>query len=109
MTEKALRYNEGKPQWSLIDFDSLEPMVRVLEYWMKKYTVWDVTWRDNWKKPMDRKKILDSMMRHQIALMAGEEIDQESGKPHIGHIMANAMFYSYHSNKYAKKKYKKYY
>ena len=32
MTEKALRYNEGKPQWSLIDFDSLEPMVRVLEY-----------------------------------------------------------------------------
>ena len=49
------------------------------------------------------------MMRHQIAIMAGEEIDPESGKPHIGHLMANAMFYSYHSNKYAKKKYKKYY
>ena len=57
---------------------------------------------------MKKRTILDSMMRHQIALMAGEEIDPESGKPHIGHIMANAMFYSYHYTN-AKKKYKKYY
>ena len=57
---------------------------------------------------MKKRTILDSMMRHQIALMAGEEIDQESGKPHIGHIMANAMFYSYHYTN-VKKKYKKYY
>jgi len=97
MTDKALRYNDGKPEWTLVDFDSLEPMVKVLEYWMKKYTVWDVTWRDNWKKPMDRKKILDSLMRHLVRLMADEETDSESNLPHIGHILCNAMFYSYHS------------
>ena len=32
MTDKALRYNDGKPEWTLVDFDSLEPMVKVLEY-----------------------------------------------------------------------------
>lgn len=98
MTDKALRYNEGKPEWTLVDFDSLEPMVRVLEYWMKKYTVGDVTGRDNWKKPMDKKKILDSLMRHLVRLMADEELDSESKLQHIGHILCNAMFYSYHSN-----------
>lgn len=56
-----------------------------------------VTWRDNWKKPMDRKKILDSLMRHLVRLMADEEIDSESKLPHIGHILANCMMYSYHS------------
>jgi len=35
-------------------------------------------------------------MRHVVALMDGEEYDKESGQHHIGHIMANAMFYSYH-------------
>jgi hypothetical protein len=89
--EWALRYNEWKPEWTLVDFDSLEPMVRVLEFGAKKYA------RDNWKKPMDRKKILDSLMRHLVRLMADEETDSESKLPHIGHILCNAMFYSYHS------------
>lgn len=97
MSDNALRYNTWKPQWSLVDFDSLEPMVRVLEYWMEKYTVWGVSGKDNWKKPMDKKKILDSMMRHLVRLMADEELDSESKLPHIGHLLCNAMFYSYHS------------
>lgn len=96
--EKALRYNSWKPDWSLVHFPSLEPMVRVLEYGEKKYTVWDVSGRDNWKKPMEKKQILNSMMRHLIRLMDGEELDPESKLPHIGHIMCNTLFYSYHSN-----------
>jgi Domain of unknown function (DUF5664) len=35
--KQALRYNEGKLQWSMIDFKSLEGMVRVLEMGAKKY------------------------------------------------------------------------
>lgn len=90
---KALRYNEGKPQWTLVDFKSLEPLVRVLEFWARKYT------RNNWKGEMPRDKLLDSLIRHVIALQGGEENDKESGLPHIGHILANAMFYSYHHAK----------
>lgn len=35
---RAKRYNDGKLKWSLVDFESLEPMVRVLEFGAKKYT-----------------------------------------------------------------------
>lgn len=87
--EQALRYNEGKLKWSLVHFESLEPMVRVLMYGAKKYAP------DNWKKGLPKKEILNSMMRHMIALIDGQEVDEESGEHHIGHIMCNCLFYSY--------------
>ena len=93
MEEKGLRYNEGKPKWSLVEFNSLIPLVKVMEYGEKKYS------RDNWKKGLDSAEILESLSRHLFALMQGDEIDNESGCEHIGHIMANAMFYSYFKNK----------
>lgn len=92
MTTKALRFNEGKPKWSMVHFPSLEALPHVLEYGAQKYEV------DNWKKPMDLSEILNSMMRHQIDLMEGKLIDEESGLPIIGHLVANCMFFSYHSN-----------
>lgn len=94
---KALRYNEGKTRWSLVHFPSLEPMVEVLEFGAKKYSTPEQSGVDNWKKLMDKKQILESMMRHLVRLMEDEELDSESNLKHIGHIMCNAMFYSYHS------------
>lgn len=86
---KALRYNTGKRKWSLVDFKSLEVMVEVLEFGAQKYSA------DNWKKGLDKKEILESMMRHLAALMDGQPNDPETNLSHIGHIMCNAMFYSY--------------
>lgn len=77
----------------MVDFKSLEPMVRVLEFGAAKYG------RDNWKKGLPPQEILDSLMRHLADLMAGEKNDKESGLPHIGHIMCNAMFFSYFAGK----------
>lgn len=117
---QALRYNDNKPQWSLVDFDSLEPLVRVLEYGEHKYSIFEDEFgnkikgseiskedaaklklissgRDNWKLGFDNNKLLESLARHLFALMKGEVVDPESGLPHIGHLMANAMFYSYHN------------
>lgn len=87
---KALRYNEGKARWSLVHFQSLLPMVKVLEFGATKYAV------DNWKKEMPKETILNSMFRHVTALMDGEENDPESKLHHIGHIMCNCMFYAFH-------------
>ncbi len=89
LEEKGLRYNNGKRKWSLVHFKSLEPMVQVLEFGALKYSP------ENWKKGLDKKEILESMMRHLTALMDGETIDSESLISHIGHIQCNAMFYSY--------------
>ncbi len=86
MSEQARRFNEGKPQYSLLDLQCLEPGVRVLEFGAKKYA------RDNWKKGMDVTKILDSLLRHIAALRSGELTDPESGLSHIGHIQCNALF-----------------
>ena len=88
--EKASRYNEGKPKWSLVHYESLVPMIRVLEFGALKYAPF------NWQKEMDLKEILESMQRHLAALMDGEEIDKESGISHMGHIQCNALFYNYH-------------
>ena len=90
---KADRHNSGKPQWSLLDFKALEPMVRVMEAGANKYAP------DNWKKGFEKKDLLDCMMRHFVALSDGEELDKETGQSHAAHIMTNAMFYIYHFNK----------
>lgn len=120
--EQALRYNDGKPQWSLMDFDSFIPMIKVLEYGAHKYSIFKdkdgklikgseisvedsvnleliSTGRENWKKGFNFLKLLESLARHLFALLRGEELDKESGLPHIGHLMCNSMFYSYHKQR----------
>lgn len=90
---KADRHNSGKRKWSLVHFESIEPMVEVLEFGAKKYAP------DNWKKGLDKREILESMQRHLAKLMDGEAKDSESGISHMGHIMCNAMFYNYFDKK----------
>lgn len=87
--EVGQRFNAGKPQWNLVDLPSFEPMVRVLEYGAKKYAP------HNWKKGLPITEIYDSLQRHLIAFMGGEDNDPESGLPHIGHIQCNIMFMAY--------------
>lgn len=89
MRKQATRHNKGKLEWSLLHYKSLEPLIKVLMFGANKYS------RDNWKLGQDPKKVLESLQRHVAALMDGETNDSESGLPHIGHVMANAMFYSY--------------
>lgn len=93
---KGLRYNTGKLRWSLMDYRAMEPMIKVLMYGAEKYTVTlasgeVVPGDNNWKKGIDMDKILDCAQRHLAALMNGELIDEESGLPHIGHLMCNTM------------------
>jgi hypothetical protein len=92
---KGLRYNKGKLRWSLVDYKALEPMIRVLMYGAEKYTTQEASGDHNWKKGLDKIEILECLQRHLAALMDGELYDKESGLPHIGHIMCNAMFYSH--------------
>jgi hypothetical protein len=86
---QALRYNQGKLQWSLVDFKSLEGLVRVLEMGAKKYD------KHNWKKGMPVTQVSESLMRHLFAFLNGENTDPESGLSHISHVICNAMFIEY--------------
>jgi hypothetical protein len=68
-------------------------MVRVLEFGAEKYSP------DNWKKGLEMNEILESALRHMIALMSGETHDKESGELHSGHIMCNLMFWQHFYDK----------
>lgn len=49
----------------------------------------------NWKGGLKYTEICESMQRHMNSFQEGEDVDPESGLPHIGHILCNAMFLSY--------------
>ena len=85
---EASKQTTGKLQWSLIPFKGLEDVVAVREFGAKKYK--DPT---SWKT-VDRQKYLDAAIRHLVCVMNGEEIDSESGLPHIAHAQCNLIFIS---------------
>lgn len=89
-SEKVLelgeRKNEGKTEWSLVDFTSVEPLAKVLMFGAKKYAP------NNWRKGLPYTKVIESLLRHVFKVLNGEVVDEESGIEHTGHIMCNAMF-----------------
>ena len=88
----ADRFNDGKLEWTLLDYGTLEGLVKVLTFGKIKYG------RDNWKKGLKYLSIADSMLRHLFAFLRGEDLDPESGLPHTDHILCNAKFLAYMFN-----------
>lgn len=84
----ALRFNQGKVRWDLIDPRAVEGVAKVLEFGTIKYTA------ENWRKGLSWKSTLRSLESHLQALKRGEDIDPESGLPHIDHLGCNWMFFS---------------
>ncbi|QRQ99764.1 dATP/dGTP diphosphohydrolase domain-containing protein [Dyadobacter sandarakinus] len=83
---QGIRLNSDKPQWSLVDFASLEDMVKVLQYGAGRYG------KENWRKGFPTTQICESLLRHTFAYLSGEDNDQETGLPHFAHIQCNALF-----------------
>jgi len=91
LSKEAMRFNGGKTRWGLVDFDSIEDIAKVLEFGAQKYD------DHNWKKGLKSDEVVESLLRHIFAYLRGEDIDPESGLPHVGHMGCNVMFLSYTS------------
>jgi hypothetical protein len=84
-TERSLRYNSGKPDYSLIPIAAMQEAAKVLEYGASKYE------RDNWKRPTHWSVSFACLQRHLAAWQSGEDLDPESGRNHLGHAMCNIL------------------
>lgn len=84
----GVKYDQGKLRWSLLDFQTMEDVVAVLELGANKYAA------GNYKK-VEPIRYVDALMRHWFAYLDGEELDPESGKSHLHHIICSAMFLDY--------------
>jgi len=88
------RYNEGKPDYSMIPLCTMEDEIRVWMYGAKKYA------KNNWMKGMDWDVPFACMMRHMAAWQRGEENDPETGLPHLAHAMCNLRMLTLYSKTY---------
>ena len=83
------RFQEGGTAADLLDaitliFPEWKECAAVFDYGRKKYAEW------NWAKGMNWSIPIACAARHLIfGLMAGEELDPESGLPHRGHFLCN--------------------
>jgi hypothetical protein len=83
----GVKYDNGKPQWSLLPFKALTEVVEVLTYGAKKYAP------DNWKKVPDaRRRYIDAGFRHFTAYASGETHDPETGKHHLAHAVCCLLY-----------------
>lgn len=83
----GVKYDNGKPQWSLLPFRALKEVVEVLTYGAKKYAP------DNWKKVPDaRRRYIDAGFRHFTAYASGETHDPETGKHHLAHAICCLLY-----------------
>lgn len=88
------RFNGGKPDYSLIPLSTMEDEARVWMYGKSKYAAW------NWAKGMPWSAPYSSLMRHLAAWQKGEDLDSETGLPHLAHAMCNLRMLALYSKTY---------
>lgn len=88
MLEVGTKNDGEKPRMDLLDPLALEGLAAVLTFGAKKYAA------HNWRKGIANTRLIAAMLRHLFAIMRGEDIDPESGLPHIDHVGCCWMFLS---------------
>jgi hypothetical protein len=114
-----------KLPWDLLPFCATEGALRVLLYGRRKYTFCGacnqktyenprldgdpttalclkcgsdnlIDGAHNWRKGFDWTRLIAASFRHLTAFAKGHDIDDESGLPHVDHLLVCVMFLSEH-------------
>lgn len=84
---EGLKYDEGKPRYSLLPPKALREVVKVLTFGSTKYADF------NWMKVQDwEDRFFSASQRHQWDYMDGVKFDEENKCHHLAAAITNLMF-----------------
>lgn len=87
MTEAAKKYDSAKTRYDLFPPECLEAISKILTFGAEKYG------SNNWQNLEDfESRYYAALERHIQAWRMGENVDPESGHPHLAHVACNAVF-----------------
>jgi hypothetical protein len=86
---EGLKHDAEKPRTDLLDAEFLLGVADVLKFGAKKYA------EHNWRGGIAYSRLLGAILRHTLALLRGEDLDSESGLPHVHHLGCSVMFLSW--------------
>ena len=86
----AIKHDADKSRVDLIDPDWLIGVGNVLKFGANKYA------DHNWRRGFKFSRLIAACFRHLLAIMRGEDIDPESGLPHVDHLSCSVMFLAWH-------------
>lgn len=84
----AIKKDAGKVRMDLLSEVAIEGLARVLTFGAEKYA------EDNWRKGLAWRRCIGAALRHITEFMKGNDLDDESGLPHIDHALCCLMFLS---------------
>lgn len=85
----GLKFDSDKPPLHLIDPEFLEGLGRVLGFGAIKYSP------NNWRNGIQYTRLIGAAYRHLGAINKGEDLDPESGEPHVYHLACCVQFLSW--------------
>ncbi len=85
-TSSDAKHDQGKVRPTLVPSSLVLAVAKIREYGCQKYHD-----PDNWKQ-VEPQRYRDALYRHLLAYFNGEELDEESGLPHLHHAACNIAF-----------------
>lgn len=85
---KGRKNDQKKPQMELLSPLWLVGVARVLTFGARKYSA------HNWRQGLAASRCLGAALRHIAADLSGEDLDPETGLPHLHHASCELMFAS---------------
>jgi hypothetical protein len=83
LDKAGVKYDKDKLRYDLVPAYPMEQLAEVYTFGARKYSEW------NWVKGIKYSRLIAALFRHFWAFVRGEDIDPESGLPHLAHALWN--------------------
>lgn len=86
LMQDDLKFDHGKLRHDLVPPEVVNALASVLTFGAAKYG------DRSWQRGMDWSRVYGAAQRHMLAFWGGDDIDPESGMPHLWHALTNLAF-----------------